>query len=329
MHSKLTFASFRLLAFFALILLITSCKQKPGIWANDKMNAGKRSDFHDLNKTVLEGLQDNQLKALQFSMSKELMEDAGTIRKVELISYKMKHDQFNLLNEYYICGKPGTQITIGERNMGVNNFDANFTNENDEMYVAFFVSKDPLEKSMLTAIYEKYDYGWKLRDLTLNPYTTAGKTAPELYKTAQERYSKGYLIDAVNLMSLAQTCYAPADSWQYLGSADMIKFSHNLLAEANAKFPYVLEQVKTRPEIISIFNQKTSAGPTPMVYYLSKVNIKDTVAIKQENDEIKKVIGTVMPGIDKDKKYLLYAAFNQRPNAKTSVNHYDMTAKLP
>jgi hypothetical protein len=59
-----------------------------------------------------------------------------------------------------------------------------------------------------------------------------------------------------------------------------------------------------------------------MVAYLSKINLKDTVALKNENEELKKVIVNIFPGIEKGKKYVFFQAYNEIPNGKTPVNHY-------
>ena len=332
MRSKLNLSTAKLLGCLAIVFVLQSCGgHKRGVWQNEKMNASRREDMHELNKTVFDCLKDNKYQELQMSMSRELLDNKEMIRTVETMYYNLKKNKYALQNEYYVNSPPETSVTIGDRKAGLNNFDLNFRSVADEMYFSFFVSDSPTEKWMIAAIFAKYDYGWKLRDITLSPYTTQGKTSPELFKLAQQKYDKGYLIDAVNLMDLAQNFSMPADEWQYTFSRDMGKFHSKVIDEANDKyhFPYTIDQVKTHPQIIRVYNQKAGDGYVPMVYYLSKVSLKDTMAVKRENAEVQKVIGQVMPGIDKDKKYLMYAAFNQRPNPKVSVDHFDMMVKLP
>jgi len=65
-----------------------------------------------------------------------------------------------------------------------------------------------------------------------------------------------------------------------------------------------------------------------MIYYQSSINLNDTAAIKKENAAIKRVIGKLIPGIDKDNDYLLYTAFNKLPNSKESVERYEIDDKL-
>jgi hypothetical protein len=61
---------------------------------------------------------------------------------------------------------------------------------------------------------------------------------------------------------------------------------------------------------------------------MSTVKLKNTTGLQKENDDIKKVIGKVIPGIDKDKKFVYYDAFNEWPRYDRSVDRYEMIDKL-
>jgi hypothetical protein len=198
------------------------------------------------------------------------------------------------------------------------------------MYMAFFVPKSILNKYMLSAIYCKYDYGWKLRYLDVKPYTLNGETAPELFEKAKVAYDKKYLFDAVNDVQLAKVCANPCDAWRYPDETDMDEFYKKVLTEINMKYvyPFTLKQVSTHPRIFSITTQTTADGVFPLVYYMSTVKLSDTTSIRKENNAIKKVIGNIIPGLDKDKKYVFYDAFNEWPRSDRSVDRYDMPDKL-
>jgi hypothetical protein len=66
-----------------------------------------------------------------------------------------------------------------------------------------------------------------------------------------------------------------------------------------------------------------------MIYYLSTINFKDTTALRRENNALQKVIGQVMPGINQDKKYIQYTAFNHMPNAKQkNLQRFEVLTRL-
>jgi hypothetical protein len=198
------------------------------------------------------------------------------------------------------------------------------------MYIVFFVPKSIPNKYMISAVYCKYDYGWKLSQLDVNPYMLNGQTAPELFEMAKDLYTKKYLFDAVNDMQLAKVCASPYIGWKYEDEGEIYRFYSKVIAEINMKYvyPFTLKQVPTHPRIFSILTRTTPEGIFPVVYYKSTIKLSDTVGLRKENDNIKKEIGKAIPGLDKDKKYVFYDAFNEWPRSDRSVDRYDMPDKL-
>jgi hypothetical protein len=65
-----------------------------------------------------------------------------------------------------------------------------------------------------------------------------------------------------------------------------------------------------------------------MVEYLTSIDLNDTVRTKVENELIHQSIGHIFKGIDKDKRYLYYKAYNEMPNGTTPVPTYGFVKKL-
>jgi hypothetical protein len=80
--------------------------------------------------------------------------------------------------------------------------------------------------------------------------------------------------------------------------------------------------VPTQPKIFRVFNQDRPEGSCPMIYYISKFNVKDSAAVKKEHEAIKKVIGQVIPGINQERKYVYYMVFNGMPDWKSKKIPY-------
>jgi hypothetical protein len=317
--------------FLLLAIALQSCTDKAGSWKNEQIKAGKRDDFHDLNARALQFLKANNPKALKAMLSKELIDDdAGTTTIVDRISNHLNDHSYEMLDEYYVVNKSKEEDTIKASSKGINDYSLIYPGTTHEMYFAFFIPKAGENKYLISITYCNYDYGWKISKLDMGPYTINGKTAPGLFGLAKEQYDKKYLIDAVNNAALVSSCLEPNGMWHYQMENLADSFYTKVLTEANNKykFPFTLYSVHTRPQIIRVYNQTTPDGTYPMIYYLSDINLKDTVAIKNENAQIKKVIGLAMPGIDKEKKYIFYDAFNERPTGRKSVAHFDMIDKL-
>lgn len=318
-------------AFALFIFIFQSCAPPaPGVYRNEQIISGKRSDFHDLNKTLLTGLDSNKMFMLTGSLSKEMLADPSNLRLIELISNRLKEAKYQVLDEFYIVSaKPGTN-SLKVTNRGVNNYTLYYTATTREMYIVFFVPKTNANRYMVTALYRKFNYGWKVDQLEVSRYTTNGLTAPELYKLAKEDYARHYLVDALNNAAEARNCASPFNGWHYPDNDSINAFYGAMLNKANAtyRFPYVLTGIKTHPKIFSLNEQTTPEGVFPAIYYRSSIKLADTTALKAENESVQKVIGKIMPGIDRDKKYIFYSIFNELPRWDESVDRYNIREKL-
>jgi hypothetical protein len=309
-----------------LLFVLQGCVEKTGLWKNDQIQAGKRDDFHALNDQAVKDLKANDPKHLGLLMSRELIENRSTNRTIELIGNRLTDYKYQLLDEYYVVNKYKDDDTIKSTGTGLNSYSLYYPSAAREMYFAFFIPTTGENKYLITAIYAKYSYGWKLSSLDLAPYTINGKTAPELLKLAKEQYEKKYLIDAENTMTLATTCLRPTSIWQYPDESEISDFYGKVMEEANKKykFPFSLTVLPLQPKILNVYNKTTNEGTFPIIYYMTHISLKDTNAVKAENALIKKELSRMLPGIDKYGKYVFYDAFNKWPSGTETVDHFDM-----
>lgn len=314
-----------------VIFLGQSCKPpKPGIYENKQIPSARRGTFDALNKQLFEGLTANSKRILSDIMSKEMIDDHNNLRDIEIISNHIKDGAYTLLDEYYIVNEAPQTDTIKINNRNVNDHKIGYKTTEPETYLAFFKQKNIANQWMVSVVYCKFDYGWKLVNMEISPYTQNGKTAMELYDFAKECYAKGYIVDAVNAMAGSRICMAPSRSWEYPNQTAMDAFYASVLDKANEqyKYPLVISQIPTHPRIFRVFTQRSTEGVFPMIFYASRVKLSDVAGIKKENEAVRKVIGNIMPGINKNKKYVFYSVFNKRPNSYESVDRYEVTDTL-
>jgi hypothetical protein len=197
------------------------------------------------------------------------------------------------------------------------------------MYLAYFAPKKSDNKYLISLVYAKFNYGWKIIEMGLAPYTVNGKTAPELYAIAKDQYAKKQLQAALNSVSLAQMCFKPGLYWQYPDELDAGNFYLRVKKEDSAMYhyPIVLRQVDTGPMILNIYTSKTEAGTFPMIYYMTHFELKDTTEVKKENLKVRDAVAKIMPGLKDNNKRIMYSAFNKQPTGYNEVEHFDMTEK--
>ncbi|MFI5159898.1 MAG: hypothetical protein ACHQHN_01410 [Sphingobacteriales bacterium] len=313
---------------------LQSCHKpaQPGIYQNDQIESTQRSDLHALNTILLQELKGGKADALSDIMSKEMIDDHSKYRQVELVSNRLKEGDYSVLDEFYIVSaKKDTALhAIKVTSKGINNYEYNYFINTQEQYIVFFVPKNIPNQYMITAEFCKFDYGWKLTKLDLGEYTVNGKTGPELNKLAHDRYNEHCLAVATTIAQQAGQCLRPGDSWKYPNTPAIGDFTGALINETNKKyeFPYTVTQVRTQPWIFRVFSKTTPQGTFPQIYYISHIKLADTNSIKKENANIQKVITKILPGVDKDNKYIYYSAFKNMPDGSGSFDHFDMIEKL-
>lgn len=284
-----------------------------------------------MHQTVLAMVRERDTEGLSYFLSRELVNNGQFASTVNSASGKMKIDSFEIADEYYVVNKYITTDTITSDDKGAEAHKLIYPGATEEMYMVFYTPKEKLpNKWMITMIYSEFDYGWKLAHMTVSPYTINSKNAQQLYQSALAEYKQGYLINAFNDARMAASCLHPTRLWKYDNESEITKFFTKIQSETNSTFkvPMMFNKVKTRPGIIGFFNRTNNDGNFPIITYLTRINIKDTAAVHKENLEMRKYIGEMMPGVDKNKKFLFYQAYNTVPNFKTNTPSYEITQKL-
>ncbi|HVW95287.1 MAG TPA: hypothetical protein VHA56_04930 [Mucilaginibacter sp.] len=316
--------------FCVLLFMLCGCNTQPGIWKNEKIEPEKRNEFHDRNNHALELMKSGSFKLLTLMMSKNLRENHYAEKVAGRIGNFLNDHQYHLHGEYYCVNNHPGDNDIKITNEGINNREFQFNVDEKETYFAFYLPENIANQDIITLVFSKFGYGWKLSDISIEPYRINGKTGPELFESAKAAYHKGFLIDAVNDAALANTCINPANFWHYACDADLKSFYSKTgkMADDQYPTPLMIDLLPTRPRIVGVFLKTTEKGAFPLVYYLSSVKLEDTTAIKKENKQLRKAIDKVMPGLNQDKKFVYYAAFNQMPSSEKEVDRFDMIDTL-
>jgi hypothetical protein len=325
----------KLLVFLWIATTIFSCRDQPGKWANADIPSGKREGFHELNDQLMEAVKANNAKQAEIMMSNEMLKSLGsqTARVIELLSLRSKSGKYKVLDEYYISYglKVPYQDSIASKARGINDYSLNFPvpYKTKQLYFAFLLPEGNDDQWVITAMYAKFNYGWKLTELNINPYKLEGKTSPELYIKAKQEHAQKRLVDAINTMDVASKCFLPNGMWRYKIGEEMGAYSAKLTTEFYNKyqFPIVLRAVPTKPRVFKILTQAVDNKYYPQIWYQSSINLNDTAAVRKENDQIKKVIDQQFDGLSQHKKYVFYSAYSMPVKGKMMGRPVNFTDK--
>ena len=325
----------KLLLIILTIVIFQSCKLgTSGTWKNDNIDKDKREQISILNDRLFKGIISNDPAAVKSLMAEKLLEkDGANIDKlINQVSSTFKADSYRIMDEYNIHNSTtGISNTLPSGLSGDNDYVIHYLALNKEMYVSFILPNGLDNDLLFTAIYGKYGNEWKLNILQFGQFSSFGKTAPDYYKLAKASYAMSYLIDAVDEITLAKKCLHPAnDFFKYNKEKEMNEFFDKVINEANTKYklPLTLEAIETKPEVFNIYPEMINEGNFPMVCYLSKINLGDTIALKREYEKIKVEVNHIFLGINQDKKYVFYKAFNEIPDGNIKVKTYGFIDNL-
>lgn len=313
---------------FLALFIPLSCNISTSKFEKDQsIDAAIRQEIRPLNDKLFNSITNNDFVIVQSLMSPGLLEKfISDSNKFISQIHNLKVDSYNLLDEYLIqASTDGSSVTLLSGNNDENDYAFTFECVNKNSYVSLLLLNNFGNQFLLAAVYGKYKNEWKLNILKLGQYSFFGKTSPDYYRLAKSNYKKMYLIDGVNNISLSNACLQPAGTlWHFIKEPEIADFRDSLLKEANTKyqFPVTLANIESKPKVFRIYPQVIKEGFFPMVYYLTDINLKDTVALKLENKKIRKEVGNIFTGIDKDKGFIFYWAFNEMPEGQKEVEHY-------
>jgi predicted regulator of amino acid metabolism with ACT domain len=318
-----------------VVFLLQSCNVgTSGTWKDENIEQGLKNKIETLDKTVLEAVTTNNSTLIKTIMSDKLLEKSGDNinQMIEKVNGIIKNTDYQVLNQFHVKNSTtGISNTVMTGVSGQDDYIIHYQALNEEMFISLIVSKNGLNKFLITNIYGKYPDGWKLNILQFGQYTINGKTATQLYSEAKSEYDREYLVDAGNNMFLSSQVSNPANTfWEYQKKDEIKQFYATLMSEIKTeyKFPVTMKNIKTNPQIFNIFPQGMKEGYFPMVEYLTNIDLKDTVSIKEENNLMHKSIGQVFKGLDKNKKFIFYKAYSEIPNGKTPVPTYGFVKEI-
>lgn len=333
----------RLISGLLLALLFQSCGTKPGNFKNDEISGSKRDEFHNLNTQLINALRGKDKEALKSLESKEMLDDNRTIRQLQLVGNRVATMDFTVLDEYYVVKSfvPNADTirydTIANTLAGISSYQFIYNRLAQESYVALLVPTDKTlaNQDLIVATYAKFNYGWKLSSAQVGAYKINGKTAPELFIAGKAQFDKGNYLGARLTFELAQQCVAPIENWEYIHlNDDKVENLENMYSRARSesiykyRLPFMVDEVPGSPQVFHLENQRGSEGWYPAVFYVTKIDITDTTAVKNQNLQLQKVIGKLFPGVDEGRKYIYYSACNKLPVKADMVAHFDMVEKL-
>ena len=321
-----------------VLLLSQSCTSGAGkeqVTQNDKIDPKVKATIEALNGEVYTIMCENNYEKLSQMFTDTLLSTLGPDfagKFMPNMQRIMKDRKYRVFDEFCIThAKPADTIKLAG-GLG----DGAYTMKlippiAADAFVAMLVAGDSINEVMLTLVYINTKGKWKINNLYGENYSLGRRNAVEQYHEAQSLEKSGYLTDAEATMGLAKDCMIPGGrSFRYKKQTEINTFVDTLIKQTDNKYtlPYTFNEIKTKPKIVDVRYQVYEGTFVPLVAYQSTVNVGDTVALKQENDLMQKSAPSLLYGIDKANKTILYRVYNELPNGQNNPRYYGYIEKV-
>jgi hypothetical protein len=295
-----------------------------GMYKNENIDGTKRNQIKLLNEKLVSGIHSANITSIKEIFSEGLVQHLTSNFDSVLLVVKSftTNSDFQLIGEYDILSSNNNSEN---NSIPVNEFNLSFSSSNQETYVSLLDISNDVYDILITAIYGNYDGKWRLNILQFGKYKLYGKTAKYYYKIAKENYDKSNLIDAYFNIDIAGNLYRPVNDYsQHQNKSDIDNLNKRIIdgIDLNYKFPITYNSIKTEPSIFKINNNIWDGGHFPLFQYLTKIDIKDTLALKIENQQLEKEIEKSFSGLRNNNKYIYTQAYNVMPDGIHKTYYY-------
>ncbi len=318
----------RLVAVVA-VLIFTGCKKGKVVKWNGDIQPEMKSEIKTCTDSIMDAVATGNPQKLRHFFSDSLLKETGTFFDsiVVQMNHTIQSSAYSVLDECYIKNpQTGERDSVHRENKEDQGYQINFDAITIETYASLLLHEVEDGQLLITCIYGKYSGGWKLNTLRIGRYSLYGNTAIDIYKKAKDNYEKGDVMDAANQISLARKPLKPAfQFFQFDKDSEIRAFAKKILGQADTtfRFPNLIAELKSEPTIYNIRPMAMKEGIFPAITYGTQIPLRDTAAVKKENDAFQKIIGQLFPGMEKNNKFIFFQAYQQTSNGLNPGLHLE------
>ena len=305
------------------------------MWQNNLINKSLITEINNLNSKFFSDIKSLKIEDIKATLAPELQKTLGLNLSgmVDQMTGILNKDSLSKLDEFYICNPEANAInTLSSNSIKDSDYTLKYKSINKETYVCLFLSSGTPTRVLITIVYGKYKNEWKINILNFGQYSLFGKNAPEYYQIAQYYLNQNELYNAFEKINACMICLHPSKNiFQYKVEPSILELNNLITTKIKEtyQFPIVISEIPSKPKIFEIYPYSIPEGFYPMVQYLSTIQITDTIALAKENQAIQNILPGLFPGINRDKKYIFYSAYNEFPEPHKETLHYGFIQDIP
>jgi hypothetical protein len=324
---------FIILLFSATLCVTAFGKGENTVKHGKQIDPKTKETIYKLNEQVCKYFADNDYPNLSKLFSDKLKSAVTQDFKdqfVPRVGSSMKGKKHAIFDEFEIQNNVPDSPVVVNGGTGEYEYTVNFIAEKGESYFVMLTVGDTVNEIMLSVLYHKNGEKWEVNILRAENYSLSKKNAVDLFEQARKLKYSGDLMDGLNILGAAVDCSSPVGQlFKYKIAEHLRDFADTLNFETKKKYtlPMKVEQVTTKPNIFNVHCELVEGQLVPIIFYQTSLFIKDTNALKLENEELHQKIGDIFTGMDKNNNMIIYRTYNDIPDGKTTPYYFNFIKK--
>jgi len=304
----------KILPALLVALLVVSCNSSD-LLTNDEIDPVLRKSFDVKNDSIAMAVHTNNNGAYYLLSSEDfyakLSEKTKTLREIYW-DPRTKPD-VSVMDEFYISQEG---IKNHELHSGKNGYTVHFANTQKESYVSVLkIHANEQQHYLLAVIYSLKEGKWKIDKIVPARYSFFGFNANDMYKSAKEKETKGFTVDAFvfanGALNLVMTGGKDLVFDNDSEKEDYRKSLLEKLQDKHGKFPIIIKETNPAWQLMNFDMAYHKNGLYTAVHYGTWTSMDNVPALTAEYENVKKYMTKNFPDLDKNQPYIFYRAFSQ------------------
>ncbi|MEM7373317.1 MAG: hypothetical protein AAF587_32125 [Bacteroidota bacterium] len=309
----------RIYFFLSIFLLLGACRpDRTPVLINEQIPQGLRDAVKQLNTSMFQAMRTNQLEFLEqrFSTSfrKRLMSIEAAINNFQGL---IPDVAFEPLDDYWV--QPNALIQQPYLAGPSHTYFLQPDNQTLEQYFSLVVFQQKSSSLLAICTYVKEGGTWKMDNFQMGYKDYFGRDALHYFEQSKTELQADHLLNAYLDMLLVRDLRQPGGKlFQYRLDAEMSQFEQRVLDQIKSSYqlPLELEQIASKPELLSVGPQFSPNGHLPQISYQTNLSIQDESGLAQECDQIHALIEDLYPGIKTYSATIMYQVVNKESKSK-------------
>lgn len=283
----------RLLPYLLVISLgFAACSKTDNVIANTAIDAKTRNTIKSKNDSLILGLTTGKQRIFKRIANEHFLNNiqVQTNNLYRLFMYGILKNNYTVFDEYEVRDKKQHDFVVIENDK--KGYTFSYSAPNPTSYVCIMQFKAEKDNGAIAAVYGLEDGKWKLDRIDAFIISVDGKTPVDLYNMAKKAEEKGDIYEASSYATNAALIVETykESKFQYKEAKAIALYKKTIQGKIHGPeaFPHVLEDIPTKPAIISMFMQPDEKkGMRYTITYRTEIPIASQDKLEAEYEKVK------------------------------------------